>query len=104
MSTVAPKGLQDVIANVLSSDRIRKGKETVKPDTSLSRAANFLWMLNGEKPSETATKALDVALVLHAEHELNASTFAARVIAATLSDMHSAITGAIGALKGPLHG
>jgi citrate synthase len=60
-------------------------------------------MLNGEKPSETATKALDVALVLHAEHELNASTFAARVIAATLSDMHSASTGAIGALKGPLH-
>ena len=61
-------------------------------------------MLNGEKPSETATKALDVALVLHADHELNASTFAARVIAATLSDMHSASTGAIGALKGPLHG
>jgi len=85
-------------------DRIRKGKEVVKPDTSLSHAANFLWMLNGEKPSETATKALDVALVLHADHELNASTFAARVIAATLSDLHSAITGAIGALKGPLHG
>jgi hypothetical protein len=61
-------------------------------------------MLNGEKPSETATKALDVALILHADHELNASTFAARVIAATLSDLHSAITGAIGALKGPLHG
>src|ERR1700739_3404347 len=85
-------------------DRIRKGKEVIKPDTSLSHAANFLWMLNGEKPSETATKALDVALVLHADHELNASTFAARVIAATLSDLHSAITGAIGALKGPLHG
>jgi citrate synthase len=85
-------------------DRIRKGKEIVKPDTSLSHAANFLWMLNGEKPSDTATKALDVALVLHADHELNASTFAARVIAATLSDLHSAITGAIGALKGPLHG
>jgi citrate synthase len=85
-------------------DRIRKGKEIVTPDTSLSHAANFLWMLNGEKPSETATKALDVALILHADHELNASTFAARVIAATLSDMHSAITGAIGALKGPLHG
>ncbi|SEG35669.1 citrate synthase [Bryocella elongata] len=85
-------------------DRIRKGKPLIKPDTSLSHAGNFLWMLNGEKPSETATKALDVALVLHADHELNASTFAARVIAATLSDMHSAITGAIGALKGPLHG
>jgi len=85
-------------------DRIRKGKPVVKPDTSLTHAANFLWMLNGEKPSETATRALDVALILHADHELNASTFAARVIAATLSDMHSAITGAIGALKGPLHG
>jgi citrate synthase len=85
-------------------DRIRKGKEIVKPDTSLSHAANFLWMLNGTKPSDTATKALDVALILHADHELNASTFAARVIAATLSDLHSAITGAIGALKGPLHG
>jgi citrate synthase len=85
-------------------DRIRKGKPTVKPDPTLSHAANFLWMLNGEKPSETATRALDVALILHADHELNASTFAARVIAATLSDLHSAITGAIGALKGPLHG
>jgi len=85
-------------------DRIRKGKEIVAADRELSHAANFLWMLNGEKPSETATKALDVALILHADHELNASTFAARVIAATLSDMHSAITGAIGALKGPLHG
>jgi citrate synthase len=85
-------------------DRIRKGKAVVQPDTSLSHAANFLWMLNGEKPSGTATRALDVALILHADHELNASTFAARVIAATLSDLHSAITGAIGALKGPLHG
>jgi citrate synthase len=85
-------------------DRIRKGKEIVPPDRSLSHAANFLWMLNGVKPSETATRTLDLALVLHADHELNASTFAARVIAATLSDIHSAITGAIGALKGPLHG
>jgi len=85
-------------------DRIRKGKEIIPPDRSLSHAANFLWMLNGVKPSETATRTLDLALVLHADHELNASTFAARVIAATLSDIHSAITGAIGALKGPLHG
>jgi len=85
-------------------DRIRKGKEIVAPDRSLSHAGNFLWMLNGEKPSETATRTLDIALILHADHELNASTFAARVIAATLSDIHSAITGAIGALKGPLHG
>jgi citrate synthase len=85
-------------------DRLRKGKEIVPPDRSLSHAGNFLWMLNGEKPSETATRTLDIALVLHADHELNASTFAARVIAATLSDIHSAIAGAIGALKGPLHG
>jgi citrate synthase len=85
-------------------DRIRKGKEIVPPDRSLTHAGNFLWMLNGEKPSETATRTLDIALILHADHELNASTFAARVIAATLSDIHSAITGAIGALKGPLHG
>jgi len=85
-------------------DRIRKGKPVVAADKSLSHAANFLWMLNGEKPSATAEKALDIALILHADHELNASTFAARVIAATLSDIHSAITGAIGALKGPLHG
>ena len=85
-------------------DRIRKGKEIVEADPTLSHAANFLWMLNGEKPTDTAARALDVALILHADHELNASTFAARVIAATMSDMHSAITGAIGALKGPLHG
>ena len=85
-------------------DRIRKGLDIVPPDRSLSHAANFLWMLNGVKPSDTATRTLDIALILHADHELNASTFAARVIAATLSDIHSAITGAIGALKGPLHG
>lgn len=85
-------------------DRIRKGKNIVEADPSLSHAANFLWMLNGEKPSETAVRTFDIALILHADHELNASTFAARVIAATLADIHSAITGAIGALKGPLHG
>ena len=85
-------------------DRIRKGKPVVEADRSLSHAGNFLWQLKGEKPSETATRALDIALILHADHELNASTFAARVIAATLSDVHSAVTGAIGALKGPLHG
>jgi citrate synthase len=89
---------------VASYDRLRKGLSLVEPDPSLSHAANFLWMLNGEKPSETATRTMDLALILHADHELNASTFAARVIAATLSDIHSAITGAIGALKGPLHG
>src|SRR6266702_5981123 len=85
-------------------DRIRKGKPVVEADPALSHAANFLWMLNGAKPSATATQAFDVALILPADHELSASTFAARVIAATLADIHSAVTGAIGALKGPLHG
>src|SRR5450631_2355086 len=89
---------------VCAYDRIRKGKSVVEPDRSLTHAANFLLMLNGEKPSSTAERALDIALILHADHELNASTFAARVTAATLSDMHSAVTSAIGALKGPLHG
>jgi len=89
---------------VATFDRIRKSKPVIEPDHKLSHAGNFLWMLNGERPSETATRAFDIALILHADHELNASTFAARVIAATLADIHSAITGAIGALKGPLHG
>jgi len=89
---------------VAAYDRIRKGKPVVEPERSLSHAANFLLQLTGEKPSSTAERALDIALILHADHELNASTFAARVTAATLSDMHSAVTSAIGALKGPLHG
>src|SRR5450432_4866490 len=89
---------------VAAYDLIRKGQPVVDPDPSLSHAANFLLMLNGKRPSTTAERALDIALILHADHELNASTFAARVTAATLSDMHSAITSAIGALKGPLHG
>lgn len=89
---------------VAAYDRIRKGKNVIEPDRSLSHAANFLLMLTGKHPSSTAERALDIALILHADHELNASTFAARVTAATLSDMHSAITSAIGALKGPLHG
>jgi citrate synthase len=85
-------------------DRIRKNMPLFEPDRSLSHAGNFLYMLTGAHPSLEAERALDVALILHADHELNASTFAARVTAATLSDMHSAITSAIGALKGPLHG
>ena len=89
---------------VAAYDRIRKGKDIVTPDPSLSHAANFLLLLNGEKPSKTAEHAFDIALILHADHELNASTFAARVTAATLSDMHSSVTSAVGALKGPLHG
>ncbi|MGA9985700.1 MAG: citrate synthase, partial [Acidobacteriaceae bacterium] len=89
---------------VAAFDRIRKGKPVIDPDPSLTHAANFLWMLHGTKPIPAATNAFDMALILHADHELNASTFAARVIAGTMADMHSAITGAIGALKGPLHG
>lgn len=89
---------------VANYDRIRKGKPVIEPDRSLSHAANFLLMLNGSVPTATAERALDIALILHADHELNASTFAARVTAATLSDMHSAVTSAIGTLKGPLHG
>ena len=89
---------------VATYDRIRKGKPVVEPDRSLSHAANFLLMLNGTAPSKTAERAFDIALILHADHELNASTFAARVTAATLSDMHSAVTSAVGTLKGPLHG
>lgn len=89
---------------VAAYDRIRKGRPLVDPDRALSYPANFLLMLNGKHPSLTAERALDIALILHADHELNASTFAARVTAATLSDMHSAVTSAIGALKGPLHG
>jgi citrate synthase len=89
---------------VAAYDRIRKGKPVVESDRSLSHSANFLLLLNGQKPTETAERALDIALILHADHELNASTFAARVTAATLSDMHSSVTSAIGALKGPLHG
>jgi citrate synthase len=97
--------LTSQIAYVVAAyDRIRKGKPIVEPDRTLSHAANFLYQLTGNVPSETAERALDIALILHADHELNASTFAARVVAATLSDMHSAITAAIGALKGPLHG
>lgn len=84
--------------------RVADGKEPIPPRKDLSHAANFMYMLNGKAPSADAEKAMDLILILHAEHSLNASTFAARVIAATLSDLHSAITGAIGALKGPLHG
>ena len=84
--------------------RLAEGKEPVSADSRLSLAANVLWMLNRERPSAKAVKAMDVSLILYAEHEFNASTFTARVVASTLSDLHSAITAAIGALKGPLHG
>jgi citrate synthase len=84
--------------------RLAAGGGPVQPDPALGHAANFLYMLTGERPSALATRAFDVALVLHADHELNASTFAGRVAAATLTDIHSAIVAAIGTLKGPLHG
>ncbi len=89
---------------VATMGRLNKGEGPIQPDPVLGHAANFLYMLTGERPSGLATRAFDVALILHADHELNASTFAARVAAATLTDIHSTIVGAIGALKGPLHG
>jgi citrate synthase len=89
---------------VAAWERIRRGKVPVAPNPRLSHAANFLYMMSGTKPTALAEKTFDVALILHADHEFNASTFAARVTAATLSDMHSAIVSGIGALKGPLHG
>ncbi|MBM7692865.1 citrate synthase [Peribacillus deserti] len=89
---------------VTAFSRVRKGLEPVAPRTDLSFAANFLYMLSGKEPSSIEVEAFNKALVLHADHELNASTFTARVCVATLSDIYSGITAAIGALKGPLHG
>jgi len=89
---------------VAAFSRIRKGLEPVAPKKGVSIAYNFLYMLSGDEPSEVAIKSLDQALVLHADHELNASTFSARVTVATLSDIYSGVTSAIGTLKGPLHG
>jgi len=84
--------------------RLQQSAGAIEPDPVLGHAANFLYMLTGQRPDTVATRAFDVALILHADHELNASTFAARVAAATLTDMHSAIVAGIGTLKGPLHG
>ena len=89
---------------VAAYDRVRQGKEPLQPKEGLGFAANFLYMLNGEEANETRVRTMDVALVLHAEHGMNASTFAARVTAGTLSDVYSAVTSAIGTLKGPSHG
>ncbi len=89
---------------VATAGRVAQGGGIIDPDPALGHAANFLYVLTGKRPSEIETRAFDVALVLHADHEFNASTFAGRVAAATLTDVHSAITGAVGALKGPLHG
>lgn len=85
-------------------ERLRKGKEPIAPRPDLGLAANFLYMLTGEEPDELSARIMDVAFTLHAEHGMNASTFAARVTVATLSDMHSGVVSAIGTLKGPLHG
>src|SRR5206468_3914686 len=92
------------VAYLLWMGELPTGLEPVPPAKDLPLAANFLYMLTGKKPSNVTTKAFDASLVLYAEHELNASTFATRVIAATLSDMHSAVAGGVGALKGTLHG
>lgn len=93
------------IPTVLAAyNRVREGKNPIMPDAELSHAANFIYMLNGEKPSPEMEKALDTYLILLADHGFNASTFSARVTVATLSDMYSGVTAAIGALKGDLHG
>src|SRR3954468_22271727 len=89
---------------VATYGRMQAGGGLIQPDPALGHAANFLYMLTGTRPEALSVHAFDVALVLHADHELNASTFAARVAAATLTDLHSAIVAAIGTLKGPLHG
>ena len=89
---------------ITAYNHYRHGRERVKPNPDYSFAQNFLYMLNGEEPTDVAVQAFNKALVLHADHELNASTFSARVTTATLSDMYSAVTSAIGTLKGPLHG
>jgi 2-methylcitrate synthase len=89
---------------VATYGRLQAGGGPIQPDPALGHAANFLYMLTGTRPNALSTRAFDIALVLHADHELNASTFAARVAAATLTDLHSAVVAAIGTLKGPLHG
>ncbi|HJV57618.1 MAG TPA: citrate/2-methylcitrate synthase, partial [Methylomirabilota bacterium] len=89
---------------ICAHHRVRSGQAPVPPDPGLSLAANFLYMLTGTRPTSVTTRAFDACLTLYAEHELNASTFTTRVIAATLSDMHSAVAGGVGALKGTLHG
>jgi citrate synthase len=84
--------------------RLREGREPIEADASLGIASNFLYMLKGERPAEREARIFDICLILHADHELNASTFTGRVIAGTLADMYGAVTGAIAALSGPLHG
>ena len=89
---------------ICAHHRVRSGEKPVEPSRDLSHAANFLYMLTGQKPAAVTTRAFEASFTLYAEHEVNASTFTTRVIAATLSDMHSAVAGGVGALKGTLHG
>ena len=103
-ATKAVKLMAQTSTIVSTFDRLRSGKQVLAADPNLGFAANFLYTLTGKRPDDLMERAFDVALTLHADHELNASTFAARVTAATLSDIYSSITSAIGALKGPLHG
>ncbi len=91
-------------AVVAYDQRRRRGQDPVEPRDDLGYSANFLWMTFGEEPVPEVVDAFNVSMILYAEHSFNASTFTARVITSTLSDLHSAVTGAIGALKGPLHG
>jgi citrate synthase len=107
----APAGLRKAVrltsqlaTAVAAHHRVRSGGEPVPPAPDLSHAANFLYMLSGRRPGAAAVRAFDASLTLYAEHELNASTFTTRVITSTQSDMHSAVAGGVGALKGPLHG
>src|SRR2546423_1611021 len=89
---------------VAARQRLKSGQEPIAADPSLTLPANLLWMLRGQKPSDKQVHAMDVSLILYAEHEFNASTFSARCVVSTLSDLHSGITAAIGALKGPHEG
>src|SRR5919108_5227407 len=89
---------------IATFDRLRNKEEALKPNPKLSHAGNLLWMLQGREPDEEVARILDICLVLHADHTMNASTFSARVAASTLADIHSAVTAAIATLKGPLHG
>jgi citrate synthase len=100
----AKRLLAQIPSIIGTGQMIRDRKEPVHPDPNLSHAANLLWMMTGKRPPELNAKVMDVSLILYAEHDFNASTFACRVIASTESDMHSAVCGGIGALKGPLHG
>jgi citrate synthase len=100
----AERLLAQVPVIVAARRRLKSGQQPVAADPALTLPANFLWMLRGQKPSEKQVQAMDVSLILYAEHEFNASTFSARCVVSTLSDLHSGIVAGIGALKGPLHG